>query len=703
MKMIKIINKKFIKIFTFLLLLIISSNITSSILNSNQNISHYLDLKESPQKSGLDIISFPISFHDSLNNYVYGSYSEKFSTVILYQNTTDNGIYVANSSDLISWHNIVKISGSYSNLAQGSVLALSNGTLFALFESGSWPQSNCYYLQTNDLINWSPIRQATNDNYYEGNPKLFELSSNRVGLTYYNGPYSTEDGVCRIYNNGVWSAPRRVYNVYQSPNVGAPTVFVNSTGDWTMLFAKGDPSQLYITFSQNEGIDWTTPEIFRSNIHSNSYGLFYENNSYHLFYGHNGDEDSIFYENSTDFITWSEPIPILTVEEWGLWSYTKGSSNNILIFHDNSTNTDVFECALYPDSLLEPLEYRTLKTDLGYPKGLWIHNNNILYTETADRNTIFDGNLTLCRFDLTSEQNQVLIDHPICSDSVVVAQNGTIYLSSYMYSNPGENGRFSAVDPTTNIETVLFDIEIATKDMYIDSNDDIYLLGSSDSSDAKSLYYFPVGDYYNPQILKTGLGRVWSISKQGDYIYFANFSSINRFHVSGGPTEVFLEKSHVLSMTMDDQYIYYADYFGGTIGKISISNSSDETLLSGLNKPSQIRYDGIDNLYFLECGTGDNEYSDGTLKVYSISGNFIPPIDDPVDDDPVDDDPVEEDPVDDDPVDDDPVDDDPVDDVSDNPFAFIPGYSTSLVLVSLGLVSIGLIKKNSRKKAQLKH
>ena len=696
MKMIKqrLKNKNLIKLFTFLVLLIISISSTSSIiLNSNQNFSNNLDFKESPKKSELDIRSFPISFHDSLNNYVYGSYSEKFSTVILYQNTTDNGIYIANSSDLISWHNTVKISGSYSNLAQGSVLALSNGTLFALFESGSWPQSNCYYLQTNDLINWCPIRQATNDNYYEGNPKLFELSGNRVGLTYYNGPYSTEDGVCRVYDNGVWSAPRRVYNVFQSPNVGAPTVFVNSTGDWTMLFAKGDPSQLYITFSQNEGIDWTTPEIFRTNIHSNSYGLFYENNSYHLFYGHNGDEDSIFYESSTDFISWSEPIPILTVEEWGLWSYAKGSPNNILIFHDNSTNSDVFKCNLYSENSSEQLEYRRLKTDLGYPKGLWINNNSIFYTETADRNTIFDGNLTLCSFDLISGQNQVLIDHPMCSDAVVVAQNGTIYLSSYYISIPGDYGKFSAVDPTTNIESVLFDIEIATNDMYIDSNDDIYLLGSSDSSDAKSIYYFPTGDYYNPQILKTGLGRVWSISKQGDYIYFANFSSINRFNVSGGAIEVFLEKSHVMSMTMDDQYIYYADYFGGTIGKISISNRTDETILSSLNKPSQVRFDSFDNLYFLECGTEDNECNDGSLNVYSFSGNYT------VSDNTTDDDTTDDDTTDNDTTDNDTTDND----TTDDPFANIPGYSVSIVLICLSLVSIGLVKKNLKNKAKLVH
>ncbi|MHA1673861.1 MAG: hypothetical protein ACTSYI_09550, partial [Promethearchaeota archaeon] len=301
-------------------------------------------------ESSEDITRFPVSFHDEINNYIYGTYSEKFGTVLLYQNSTDNRIYVTNSTDMKTWHNSRSISGSYSNLAQGSVLALSNGTLFVLFESGSWPQVNCYYLQTDDLINWSPIRQATNDNYYEGNPKLFELSGNRMGLTYYNGPYSTEDGVCRVYENGAWSAPRMVYNAFQSPNVGAPTVFVNSTGDWTMLFAKGDPSQLYITFSQNEGLSWTTPEVFRSNIHANSYALFYENNTYHLFYGNNGVDDSIFYEYSADFTSWSTPDPILTVGDWGLWSYTQESANKVLIFHDNSTDSNIFEITLHDTS-----------------------------------------------------------------------------------------------------------------------------------------------------------------------------------------------------------------------------------------------------------------------------------------------------------------------------------------------------------------
>ncbi|MHA1612464.1 MAG: hypothetical protein ACTSYU_10470 [Promethearchaeota archaeon] len=338
--------------------------------------------------------------------------------------------------------------------------------------------------------------------------------------------------------------------------------------------------------------------------------------------------------------------------------------------------------------------YRTLKTNLGYPKGLWIQNDSIFFTETADRNTIFDGNLTLCEYDLITGQYQLLVDHPMCSDTVVVAQNGTIYLSSYYYSSPGENGKFSTVDPSTNIETVLFDIEIATKDMYIDSNDDIYLLGSSDLSDAKSIYYFPAGDYYNPQILKTGLGRVWSISKQGDYIYFANHTSINRFHLSGGSIEVFLEKSGVLSMTMDDQYIYYADNFGGTIGKISISNGTDETILSDLNRPSQVRYDGFDMLYFLESGTGENEYSDGTLKVYSFSGNYIPPSDEPTDDEPTDDEPIDDEPIDDEPIDDEPIDDEPTDDEPiDDGFKGIPGYS---LIVVLGCF-VSLITVNRRK------
>ncbi len=72
-------------------------------------------------------------------------------------------------------------------------------------------------------------------------------------------------------------------------------------------------------------------------------------------------------------------------------------------------------------------------------------------------------------------------------------------------------------------------------------------------------------------------------------------------------------------MTFGPGHLYYVDY-SDTIGRIDLQTKSDETLLSGLNNPSTIRYDeGSNMLYFLEKGSADEEYKDGTLKVISLN------------------------------------------------------------------------------------
>jgi hypothetical protein len=331
-------------------------NFVLSQTNVNQifQSTYVEELNNSSENNEYQITKNVFPYRSSINNFIYGTYSEKYGTVALYFNTTSNKMCIANSSDFQTWSNIQEISGAYSGIAQGSVIALQNGSLFALFESGSWPQTNNYYLQTNDMQSWSSIYQATNDNYFEGNPKFFALNNNRIGLTYYNGPYGTEDGVCRIYDNGIWSSPRRVYNQYLSPNVGAPVVFVNATGGWTMIFAKGDPSSLYITYSENEGLTWTTPYIFRTNIHPNSYAIYNFDGKYHLFYG-TQTNNSILYESSLDFQSWSESKTIMTVSNWGLWSYALGPSNSVIIFHVNSTESNIFQMIFKNSSPSPPI------------------------------------------------------------------------------------------------------------------------------------------------------------------------------------------------------------------------------------------------------------------------------------------------------------------------------------------------------------
>jgi hypothetical protein len=206
------------------------------------------------------------------------------------------------------------------------------------------------------------------------------------------------------------------------------------------------------------------------------------------------------------------------------------------------------------------------------------------------------------------------VNHPECSDAVAVASNGSIYLTSWVSSTPGQNGSVSVVDPTTNIETHLLNIEIASRDMFIDSDDNISIIGSSDLVDAKSIYVLSSGDYAHPSVVKTGLGRTWCMSEGGAYTYFSNFTAINRFN-SSGVIEKFLSKS-VMSMSFSSKYLYYANYFGNTVGRINIQTKADETLVSSLNGPTAVRYDAVqDKLYFLEAGTVAGQFKDGTLKV----------------------------------------------------------------------------------------
>ncbi|MEM3078693.1 MAG: carboxypeptidase-like regulatory domain-containing protein, partial [Thermoproteota archaeon] len=203
----------------------------------------------------------------------------------------------------------------------------------------------------------------------------------------------------------------------------------------------------------------------------------------------------------------------------------------------------------------------------------------------------------------------------------VVASDYRIYLTSWVGRIPGERGIVTTVDPRTNIETLLLDIEIASDDMFIDENDNIFIIGSSDKPDAKSIYVLPAGNYLNPIVPIAGLGRARCISKHGRYVYFSDRVSIKRFLyplLSPGTVETFLEKP-VDSMSFSSEYLYYADYRNGVVGRINIQTKFDEVLASGLNGPITVRYDeSTGNLYFLEAGTSAEKYKDGTLKAIHL-------------------------------------------------------------------------------------
>ena len=256
----------------------------------------------------------------------------------------------------------------------------------------------------------------------------------------------------------------------------------------------------------------------------------------------------------------------------------------------------------------------TLVTNLDYPKGLWVKGNNVYFTETAQRNTVYGGKFCLDRYRISSGQAAVLVSNTENADAVVVSNNGKIYLTSYLNATPGQQGRVSVVDTAAMTETHLMDIQIASDDMFIDANDNISLVGMSDFSWANSIYYLPAGNYTSPSILQNGLGRVWCISKKGNNTYFSDLYSTYYFGPNG-IVQPFMSKS-VVAITFSANYLFYVDYFNGTLGKVNLQTMADQTVLIGLHEPSNIRYDaGTNSLYFLESGTNAGQYHDGTLKV----------------------------------------------------------------------------------------
>jgi len=267
---------------------------------------------------------------------------------------------------------------------------------------------------------------------------------------------------------------------------------------------------------------------------------------------------------------------------------------------------------------LEVYPVVTLLTDLEYPVSLWAKGSEVYVLENAGRSTSYGGKICLDVYDVMTGAKTTLINNPLNSRAVAVASDGKIYLTAYVRLIPGENGSVSVVDPKTNVETPLLAIEIAARDMFIDSNDDIYIIGSSRAADAKSIYLLPAGDYAHPRVLRTGLGTSWCISKMGEYVYFSDQGAIKRFHVGSEATETVVNKP-VMSITFSSEYLYYADYFQGTIGRIKLTTGNDETIVSGLNNPSCVRYDDSSGrLYFVESGTSANMCKDGTLKMLQL-------------------------------------------------------------------------------------
>ena len=271
----------------------------------------------------------------------------------------------------------------------------------------------------------------------------------------------------------------------------------------------------------------------------------------------------------------------------------------------------------YP-KISEALDIRELMNNLNYPKALWIKDDYIYLTETSKRNTGYgDPVLTLLEYNINTKHRKLLKNYPSNSDALVASNFFDIlYLSSYKSPYPGERGTISFFNLNSNIESHLVDIEIATSDMFIDRNDNIFIIGSSDNKEAKSIVKLPKLDYKKTIVLKKGLGRFADcIAKNSGYIYYSNQDGIMRLR-ENEESELYYNKV-VSSMSFSPYYLYYtpAFPFNSSIGRININTKDEEIILSNLKNVGAIRYDyNSRSLYFLELGK-EKKYNKGTLKV----------------------------------------------------------------------------------------
>jgi hypothetical protein len=268
---------------------------------------------------------------------------------------------------------------------------------------------------------------------------------------------------------------------------------------------------------------------------------------------------------------------------------------------------------------------QTLQTGLQYPTALWISNGSVYVTETADHNTVFGGRRRLSRYVITAGLFQTLIDNPVNSDAVVANANGDIYLSSYVGTIPGNSGKVShaAFDVDLGwVETPVTDVAIATRDMFLDANGDIYLIGSSDDAGANSLYRLPAGNYASPEVLATGLGRTGGLTLLNGDIYYSLITGSVRIISDGANQEVF-PGGNPLSLATDGTFLFSGD-LNGSVSRRNLSTGAVETLFSGPGHINAVRYDPDEQfLYFLRSGTAAAQYTDGSLNRMFV-GPVIP-------------------------------------------------------------------------------
>ena len=275
----------------------------------------------------------------------------------------------------------------------------------------------------------------------------------------------------------------------------------------------------------------------------------------------------------------------------------------------------------YRFRVVAPPTVSTLLTNLEYPSGLSFRQG-LLYIVESNWRHGFVGKNQVDAYNVASGQLTTLLSNPVCSWAAAAGTNGDpyVYLTSFQGDVPGDVGKVSRFLPPAGSEEPLVDIAIASRDIFIDGEGDIFIAGSSYTQGAKSLYRLPAGNYASPQVLQTGYGRVECVSKRGGDIYFSDAGSVKRFNIgTPGTVEIFANKD-VTSMALSAAHLYYVEYTNGILGRINLATKTDEILATGLVAPHCIRIDPTSlNVYFTEAGTSNNEYKDGKLKVIGLN------------------------------------------------------------------------------------
>lgn len=261
------------------------------------------------------------------------------------------------------------------------------------------------------------------------------------------------------------------------------------------------------------------------------------------------------------------------------------------------------------------IKIKTLLGGLEYPKGLWIVGDKVYFTEVNGRYTTYGGKVALSVYDQAAVATTVIINNPENSDAVVVTADGTMYLTSWHGSIPGLFGKVSKVDGVTHLESQVTDLEIASIDMFLESNEDILVVGESNDVNANSMYLLPSGSYGSPQVFHQGLGLSKCVSEAEGVVYYSDDYDIKRY-ISNGTLETFAPNKSVESISATPLWVYYADTESGTVARINVSSRKTEMLTDRLHSPTAVRWDAATKkLYILDAGTDANQFKDGTLKV----------------------------------------------------------------------------------------